>query len=825
METLWQDVRFALRTLAKAPGFTALALLTLALGIGVNAAMFSVVNSVLLEPLPFHHPGQLVQLWETESAPGNFPLTGGDYLEWQRQNRTLAATSLFSWTRNRNFSSAGEAEPAEISNTQANFFSTLGVQPLLGRTFAAGEDQAGKNQVAVLSYAFWQTHFAGQSSVLGQTIQLDDKPYTIVGVMPGWFNFPAGAQVWAPLDMSPENLGGHGDHQWQALARLKPGVSPLQAKADLTAIEQRLGKLFPDNDANVNAIVIPLQNQLTRHSRGQLLILLGAVGLVLLVACANLANLLLVRATRRQREMAVRSALGADRWRLARQLLTESVTLSLAGAALGLPAAWWVVLFLQNVKSLPIPRAHPIVVDSRVFFFTIAISLIVGIVFGFAPALEASQTHLGEELKSSGHSVVGTSAMRRWFRDSLVVAEIALSLALLVGAGLLLRTFANMQSADIGVRTEGLLTMGLSLPESRYATAATRSAFLTELLAKVRHTPGVEHAAFSSQIPLEGGTNGYVTVPGENNPALQNQLVEWNSVTPDYFRVYGIPLLAGRNFTADDNTHAAVAAAKLMALYKASQGNLRTVPPDLVIPAVISRSMALTFWPNQNPIGKVFEGGAGEEKVIGVVGDAKEWGITRKAVPQAYFPFTVGVEWGGVEHLTLRTSLNPLSLLGSVRGEISSLDNTLALYRPRTMRQVIADGMQQTSLQTLLLGLFSALALFLAALGIFGVMAYLVAQRTREIGIRMAFGAGRGDVLRLILAHGAKLILAGTVFGLLAAFALTRLLSAELFGVSPTDPLTLAAVAIFLGVVAFAACALPARRATRVDPMVALREE
>ena len=825
METLWQDVRFALRTLAKAPGFTALALITLALGIGVNAAMFSVVNSVLLEPLPFRHPGQLVQLWETESAPGNFPLTGADYLEWQRQNQTLAATSLFSWTQNRNFSSAGEAEPAEVSRTQANFFSTLGVQPLLGRTFASGEDQAGKNQVAVLSYAFWQTHFAGQSSALSQTIQLNDKPYTIVGVMPRWFNFPTGAQVWTPLDMSPQNLGGHGTHQWQAVARLKPGGSALQAKADLTAIEQRLGKLFPDNDANVNAIVVPLQDQLTRHSRDQLLILLGAVGFVLLVACANLANLLLVRATRRQREMAVRSALGADRWRLARQLLTESVTLALAGAALGLPAAWWVVLSLQNVKSLPIPRAHPITVDSRVLFFTIAISLVVGIAFGIAPALEASQTHLSEELKSSGRSVVGSSATRRWFRDSLVVAEIALSLALLVGAGLLLRTFANMQSADIGVRTEGLLTMGFSLPESRYATAGARSAFLTQLLEKVHRTPGVEDAALSSGIPLEGGSNGYVTVPGNNNPALQNQLVEWNFVTPDYFRTYGIPLLAGRDFTADDNTHAATAAAKLMALYKASQGNLHTVPPDLVIPAIISRSMARAFWPHQNPIGKVFEGGAGEQKVIGVVGDAKEWGITEKAIPQAYFPFTAGLVWGGAGNLTLRTSLNPLSLLGSVRGEVASLDNTLALYRPRTMRQVIADGMQQTSLQTLLLGLFAALALFLAALSIFGVMACLVAQRTREIGIRMAFGAGRGDVLRLILAHGAKLILAGTVVGLLAVFALTRLLSAELFGVSPTDPLTLAAVAIFLAAVAFLACALPARRATRVDPMVALREE
>ncbi len=825
MTTLLQDGRYGLRQLRHHPGLTVVAILTLALGIGANTAIFSVVNAALLEPLPFRNPGQLVQLWETESAPGNYPLTGPDYLDWQAQNRTLASTSLYAWTMTENLSGAGQAQPVRVAPTQANFFSTIGANPFLGRAFARGEDRPGRDQVAVLSYGFWKVHFGGQRGAIGKTIELDDQAFQVVGVMPPWFNFPEGAELWTPMDMSPANLGGRGGHNWRAVARMKSGITAAQAAADLTAIETRLGRLYPDNDKGVKAVTVPLQEQLTRGVRSQLWILLGAVALVLLIACANLANLLLARAMGRQREIALRVALGAGRWRLARQLLTESITLALAGAAVGLAGAWWLILLARNDPSLPIPRTHPLGIDWRVLLFTLAISVLVGILFGLAPALRVREARLVEELKISAQAVLSPGGTSGLLRDSLVVAEIALSLALLVGAGLLLRTFANMRNANIGVQATGLLTGSLSLPDARYADAPARLAFLDRLLLKVQHSPGVAAAALSWNIPLEGGTNGYVSVPGNTNRALENQLVEWNFVTPDYFRAYGIPFFRGRNFTALDAQRAAVDADKLFALYKAAKFAQPKIPAGLSFPAIINRAMARTFWPKQNPIGRTFEGGAGPSKVIGVVGNVNEVGITSRVRPEAYFPYPVGLTWAGMASLTVRTQLPPLSLLPEIRNDVRSLDSQLALSHPRTMRQVMSDHMQGISLQTVLLGVFAVLAVFLASIGIYGVMAYLVAQRTREIGIRMAFGAERGDIFRMILADSGKLVLLGIGIGLLAAFALTRLLTAELFGVSPTDPYTFAAVSVLLATIALAACAIPALRATRVDPMVALRYE
>jgi putative ABC transport system permease protein len=828
LDSLIQDIRFGLRMLRKSPGFTTVAILTLALGIGANTAIFSVVNAVLLEPLPFRHPSRLVQLWDTESAPGNFPLTGGDYLALQEQNRTLADTALLGWPQTANLSAGRQAETAVVDQTQANFFSVLGVQPIVGRGFANGEDQAGRNHVALLSYGFWQSHLAGDIGVLGRTARLNDETYTVIGVMPPWFNFPAGTQIWTPLDMSPGRLGGRGSHHWEAIARLKRGIAPSVAAADLTAIEIRVSKLYPNDAASVKAIaVVPLQEQLAQGSRSELWILLGAVALVLLLACANLANLLLARASGRQREMAVRTALGADRWRLARQLLTESVLLALTGTALGLALAWGTIRWLGGIESLPIPRVHPLAIDPRVLVFTAAVGLFVGILFGLGPALHASQIDLTEELKSAGQAVGSSSGLRR-VRDVLAVAEIALSLTLVVGAGLFLRTFANMRHADIGVHSQGLLTVGLNLPPAHYATAAERDVFYDTLLEKIKSTPGVVSAALSSEIPLEGNASGYVTVPGNNNPELRDQVVEWNFVSPEYFRVYGVPLLQGHGFTQEDLKLAAPNAAKLLALYKASHGDLKAVPPNLVTPAIINRSMARAFWPGQNPLGKVFLG-EGQQKVIGVVGDVKQSHLTEKAIPEAYFPLSVGAEIGvsyiATPRLTVRTTLDPLSLVGAVRGDVASLDSGLALVRPRTMRQVVSENMQQTSLQTFLLGLFAALAVFLAAIGIYGVMAYLVARRTREIGIRVAFGAQRVEVFRLILVHGAKLTAAGIAAGMLAAYGLTQLISSQLFGVKATDPETFIGVAAIVILVALAACYIPARRAMRVDPMVALKYE
>ena len=825
LETLWQDLRFGLRQLRRNPGFTAVAVLTLALGIGANTAIFSVVNAVLLEPLPFHNPGRLVELWETETAPGNYPLTGPDYLEWQAQNRTLAATSLYGGPRQETLTLGGGAEPVKVVGTQANFFSTLGVEAMLGRTFAKGEDAAGHNRVAVLSYGTWKQRFGGSGDMGGKGIEINGQSYTVIGVMPRWFTFNMGAGVWMPIDMSPENLGGHGRHHLRAIARLKAGVSPAQARADLTAVEENLGKLYPDSDAGVKAIVIPFQEALTHGSRSELWILLAAVGLVLLIACANVAGLMLALATTRTHEMALRSALGASRWRIVRQLLTESVMLALAGGTAGLAAAWWGVRYVQNARSLPIPRIHPITVDFRVLFFALGVSILVGILFGLAPALQVSRSHLVEGLKAASQNVLGSSGSRKALRDGLVVAEIALSLALLVGAGLLLRTFARMRNADVGVERQGLLTVGLSLPAARYPKAAQSRAFLDNLLARVRNTPGVTSAALSSMIPLEGGSSGYVEVPGNKNPAFAKQLVEWNYISPNYFSTYGIPFLRGRDFTPEDMQQAAATGAKLMALYRAGHGDLKTIPKDLIYPTIINQTMARTFWPHMNPVGKVFQGGLGREEVIGVVGDVKEWGITQKTIPETYFPFTPALELRGVNHLAVRTSLAPLSLLGAIRRVVTSLNSGVAVYDARTMEQVIVDHMRQTTLQTFLLGLFAALALFLAATGIYGVMAYLVARRTREFGIRMALGAEKSDVLKMVVSQGLKLALIGVAIGIAGALAVTRFLSSLLYDVTPTDPLTFIGVSLILIAVALLACYIPARRAAKVDPIVALRYE
>jgi putative ABC transport system permease protein len=520
MSTLLQDIRYAIRVLAKAPGFTAIAVLTLALGIGGNTAIFSVINSVLLEPLPFQNPSQIVDLRESESAPGNFPLDGADYLDWQKQNSTFASMSLYSYPQGFNASGQGEAESVSVRAAQANFFQTLGVSPLLGRAFAAGEDQ-GTHHVAILSYGFWQRHFAGQANALGKTVELNSEPYTVIGVMPNWFNFPPGTDLFITEDMTSTLMHNRGSHWASAVGRMKDGVTMAQARADLMTISERLIKQYraPDDTA-VHSLVFPLKDRIVGQSGEQLLILLGAVALVLLVACANIANLLLARATGRQREMAVRAAMGAGRWRIARQLLTESVLLALAGAALGLVAASWVVAAIAAAETLPVPRANPIHINAIVLLFTIAVSVLVGILFGLAPALQAGRMNLSEELKSSSNAVVSPSQGRKLLRDALVVGEIAVSLALLVGAGLLLRSFAQLRNANIGVQKQNVLTMYLDLPAATYKTFAGMQQFFDQLLGRIAHIPGVKSAALSSEIAVDGGSNGYITVPGNTNPRL-----------------------------------------------------------------------------------------------------------------------------------------------------------------------------------------------------------------------------------------------------------------------------------------------------------------
>lgn len=832
LDTLVQDTRFSLRMLRKSPGFTLTAILTLALGIGANTAIFSVINSVLLKPLPFKDPAKLVSLRETESAPGDFPLDGADYLDWQAQNKTFASMSLYSYGFARSFTAGSAAMPesAAVIATQANFFDTVGVQPLAGRLFVGGEDAAGKNHVVVLSYGFWKRHFAGQPNAVGEIVQLNGEPYTLIGVMPQWFNFPASTDMWIPLDMADPLMHNRGSHWANAIGRMKDGVTIEQGRADLLSVSQRINEQFrrPD-DRDIHALVFPLKERLVGDSRPQLLVLLGAVAMVLLVACANIANLLLVRSTGRQREMAVRAALGAGRRRLAYQLLTESIMLSLVGAAVGFLAASWGVSLLRSAESVPIPQVSPVQADVTVLLFTIAISIVVGILFGLAPILQFSGLNVSDELKSSATAVIGASGSGKTLRSILVVSEIAISLALLVAAGLLLRTFVRIRSADIGVQAANVLTMRLNLPKTKYKTLPEQQHFFDELIARTGRIPGVIAASASTETALTGGSNGYVSVPGNTNRALANQLVGMNYVTQDYFRVFGIRLLAGRTFTADDIQRAADSTLKVGALYKAAKDPATVkVPPDLIFGAVINQAMAKTFWPNQDPLGKTYTsaGGGPFYMVVGVVSDEKQENIRQQPMPENYFPLVQALDDSGASAIiAFKTGVPPATILNAVRGNVRDLDTSLALFHVRTMEEIIAESMQDTALQTVLLSVFAASALMLAAVGLYGVMSYLVKQRTHEIGIRMALGAGRGDLLKLVLGCAAKLVFSGLAIGIVGALILSRVISTMLFGVSATDPATFFGVAILLTVVTLAACYVPARRAMRADPLVALRYE
>lgn len=835
MNAVQQDTRYGLRMLLKSPGFTAIAVLTLALGIGANTAIFSVINSVLLEPLPFKNPAQLVALRETESAPGNFPLDGADYIDWQAQNKTFSSMSLYSYPffASALSYSAGEGdvpEAAAVIGAQANFFDTLGVQPLIGRAFEKGEDAAGKDHEVILSYGFWRRHLGGTSDALGKTVRLNGEPYTIIGVMPRWFNFPPATDLWTPFDMTQPLVHSRGSHWANAIGRVKDGETVEQARADLLTVSARINKQYrgPD-DQDIHSLVYPLQERLVGGSRAQLLILLGAVALVLLVACANVANLLLARSTARVREMAVRASLGAGRWRLARQLLTESVLLALAGAVIGVFGALWGVSALNAAQTSPIPRISTVQVNTTVLLFTIGISLLVGVLFGLAPALRCSHLDLSEELKSSANAV-RTTGSGSILRNTLMVAEIAVSLALLVGAGLLMRSFARLRSADVGIDPHNVLTVRLNVSDTKYKTIDAQRQFVDQVVARANRVPGVLSASASTEIAIDGGSNGYVTVPGNTNPKLANQLVEVNYITPEYFKTFGIPIIEGRTFNSEDMQHAAGLNQQIGSLYQSAKDPSKVkVPPGLWFPVIINQAMAKAFWPNQDPVGKSYWNGdkSGPASIIvGVVGNERQWSIRQPAIPENYQPLTMQLGQGGIRAtISLKTQVTPAAIVTPIRSVVRDLDNGMAVYHVRTMEDVIAEGMQDTTLQTFLLGSFAVLALVLACVGLYGVMSYLVTQRTHEIGIRMALGAQQRDVLRLVMGHGAKLIAIGVVVGVGAALGLTQLMTATLFGVTATDPATYVAVAVLLAAVALLACYIPARRATNVDPMVALRYE
>jgi len=818
-----QDLKYALRNLWKAKGFAAVAILTLAIGVGANTAIFSIIDTILLRPLPFHQPDRLVRLFETESAPGSYPFAGPDLADWRAQNHTFEDMAMYGWAQAMNASQEGRADHVRGVATEVNFFDVLGVRPLLGRTWAPGEGQPGKDRLAVLSYAFWQSRFAGDPRAIGQTIELDARKYTIVGVMPPSFRFPSQSQLWMAQEMV-HNEYPRGSHWASAVGRLKPGAGIKAAQADLIVIAAGLEKAYPDSNYKVGAKVVSLRENLVGDSRSSLLMMLWAVALVLLIACANVANLLLSRAVARQKEMAVRSALGAGRRRLVRQLLTESVLLAVVGGAVGLLLGWGLVSLFSHAKSFALPQFNVIQLNGTVLAFTLVLTLATGVLFGLAPALQASRTDLHEELKGGAGSSVSPSRSRRLASDILVVSEIALSLLLLTGAGLLLKDFVRLRNVDVGVRTEGVWTGALQLPKALYDDNAQQFQFARALLEKLRHIPGVDAAALTSVLPLEGGSNGYVKLRGKPSGPAGGPLVESHSVSPDYFRAIGVRLISGRVFTAADVARYA----ELDTRQSEAQRQKAKLSPDetnaMVYPAVINQTMARYFWPNQDSVGQMFSYGSDTgpwRQVIGVVGDVREWGLTHAPVPEAYSAF----DGRSYFFVVLHTSMRPSSVTPPVRQALAQLDRSLPLFNVRSMAEVIGDDAQGSQFLSQLVGSFAAFAALLAAIGIYGVLSYAVNQRMREIGIRMSLGASRGRVLAQVLVAGMRLAVLGFAIGLAGAFAAGRVMASLLHEVDPRDPAVLLGTTGLLTLITLAACYVPARRAARLDPMEALRQE
>jgi len=822
LEDLARDLGYGARVLRKNPGFAAVAILTLAIGIGCNTAMFSIINAVLLRPLPFREPDRLINMQESQPSMG-YPvnmLNPQDYLDWKEQNHALEDAALYDGVQNYNASGAGNPETVRVTHTEANFFSVLGVQPLQGRAFAQGEDAAGKNRLVMLSYSFWQQHYGGREDALGAQLLLDEQPYTVIGVMPAWFNFPARAKLWTPLDMHEERQEPRGNHSFRGLGRMKPGITLQQTRADLDRISEQLGAQYPETNRGETSLLQPLQERLTGGSRPQLLVLMAAVALVLLVACANVANLLLSRATGRRQEMALRAALGAKRLRLVRQLLTESVLLSVLGASLGLLLAAACISIVQKSASLRIPRQTPVQIDWTVLAFAGSVSIVVGLLFGMAPALQASVQHLANELKTAVQSLSGSGGWRNRLRDALVSVEIALSLALLMGAGLLLRTFVKMRSTDVGVARENVTTLELVLPTTGYATTSARNNFYQSLLDMIRAEPGVQHAGISLELPLEGSRGKSVKLKGDS--AETKHAIEWNVVTEEYFSAMGIPLLSGRTFDVRDMQ---MTAETIERMETSLQHNPNTTV-KITYPVVVNQTLARALFPGQDAVGKNIFMGFETGEIVGVVGDVKQEDIRRPAFPEAFGPLTAEImnHWFPAA-VSVRSTTAPGGVVNAARRSLAQLDPSLAFFNVRIMEEVIAENMEDTSLQTALLGAFAGMALLLAAIGLYGVMAYAVAQRTREIGIRMALGARPRSVMAMVMGRGGRLTLAGVALGAPAAFGLARLMSKLLFGVSAADPLTFVAVACLLSAVAMVACYIPARRAMAVDRIVALRYE
>jgi putative ABC transport system permease protein len=802
MDSLLRDVKFSVRSLLKRPALTIITILTLALGIGANTAIFSVVNAVLWRPLPYNDPARLLMVWENHQARGGPErewLSPSDFEDWRAQNRVFTHLSAMNdW--GPTLTGLDEPEPLVGAAVSHDIFALLGREPSMGRSFLPEEDQPGAANVVVLSNELWQRRFASDRGIIGKSISLNEDRYTVVGVMPAGFKFPviANTELWRPLRPTINASCQRGCLVLRAIARLKPDTSLEKARVEMSTIAHRLEGEYPESNSKVGATLVPLHEQLVGNMRRPLMVLLGAVGFVLLIACANVANLTLARAASREREIAIRSALGARRGRVIRQLLTESGLLALVGGALGLLLAAWLIRLFAGLAPPGALGFDEIGLDRVVLAFTFGIAMLTGLTFGLVPALHASKPDLNNSLKEGKGGTGGVDGGR--LRGTLVIAEIALALMLLIGGGLLLKSFLLLQRVDPGFNPDHVLTVRLFLNKTQYPESGQIRSFYTQLLDRLKALPDAQSVAAISTLPLSGNNSDTdFMIEGRPQPPANQGPVAWfSSVSTDYFRTMDLRLVKGRVFNDRDNEKS-----------------------PLVV--IISETMARRYWPDDEPIGKRIGRPDRWREIVGVVKDVKHFGLDTATPPSMYFPVDQVPARGMT--LVLRTAAEPISIAPALRTEIWSIDKNLAIAQVKTMSDLVASSTTQQRFILLLLGCFAALALVLAAIGTYGVMSYAVTQRTHEIGIRLALGARNVNVLWLVIKSGMRLAIIGAVIGLAGAFGLTRLMSSLLFNVTPTDSATFLGVSLGLFAVALAACYLPARRATKVDPMEALRYE
>ena len=809
--TLWRDLGFAARMLWKNPGFTAVAVLAVALGVGANTTIFSVVNALLLRPFAYETTERVVMVWErgVEQTNNRNSVAPANYMDWRDQTKVFEELAAYG----QQYFSLNEGEQPERVPGAAvtpSLFRVLAARAERGRTFTDEEGRPGAEEVVLINHGLWRDRFGADPDIVGKSVRIDNRPRTVVGVMPDDFNFPLNAsQVWAPLIFEPKDAQNRGNHYLQVVGLMRPGVTVEQADAEVRGVAERARQLYPDTNGGRTAFAESLTDSFTRGPKPYLMVLLGAVGFVLLIACANVANLLLVRASSRQRELAVRTALGASRWRLVRQLLTESLLLALVGGAAGLLFSVWGVEFIA--KGMPptftkfIPGWRHMGIDTTVLVFTLGASVLTGVVFGIVPALQATRTNLNESLKEGGQKGASGGVRRNLMRSILVVAEVALSLMLLVGAGLMVRSFYEMMRADLGLKPDGVLTVQMSLPRAGYPEEAQRRSFYEQLVARVGALPGVASAAAINYVPMDRSGNLSSSFHVEGRPAPppdRRPYANYNVVTPGYFETAGTRLVGGRGFTEADDERA----------------------PKVCI---VNETLARRVFPGEEVVGRrlVISEAEGPWEIVGVAADVKnedmdaeaEWAFYRPLRQDPWHTMALVVRAG--------EGASAAGLAPAVRGEVKALDAGLPVYNVRQMSDVVEEAVSPKRLTMLLMAFFAVGALLLAAVGLYAVMSYVVAQRRHEIGIRLALGAQGGDILRLVLSQGLVLTSVGLALGLAGALMLTRVMAGILYGVSATDPLVFGGVALVLASAALLACLIPARRATRVDPMIALRYE